>query len=121
MIKFGDTRPIFANARALRRAAEDLLHMLGRDESPAVAPTQAAAEREPAALKPPEIATFTATFTAVPKSELTVTDVARRLGKSRSWVYERMDAGDLPYSQVSARRRVVRAQDLEAFLISRRG
>ena len=115
MIKFGDTRPIFANPRALRRAAEDLLHMLGRDESPAIAPTQA--EREPAALKPRE----TMTFTAPSKTELTVTDVARRLGKSRSWVYERMESGDLPYSQVSPRRRVVRAQDLEAFLIAMRG
>jgi hypothetical protein len=56
-----------------------------------------------------------------PKTELTVTDVARRLQRSRSWVYERMDAGDLPFSQISARRRIVRAQDLEAFLIVSRG
>jgi excisionase family DNA binding protein len=52
---------------------------------------------------------------------LTPIQVAQRLRKSRAWVYQRMADGSLPFCQVSARRRLVRQEDLEAFLISRRG
>lgn len=56
----------------------------------------------------------------VAPSELTPDEVATRLRKSRAWVYRHMKSGDLPFVQVSAARRVIRARDLEAFLVSRR-
>ena len=51
---------------------------------------------------------------------LTPIEVAHRLRKSRAWVYQRMADGSLPFSQVSPRRRLIRLEDLEAFLIARR-
>ena len=53
-------------------------------------------------------------------NELTPDEVAKRLRKSRSWVYARMSSGELPFVQVSPSRRIIRAADLEAFLIARR-
>lgn len=61
----------------------------------------------------------TETAEAVPVA-LTPLEVAHRLRKSRAWVYQRMADGSLPFSQVSPRRRLIRLEDLEAFLIARR-
>ena len=52
---------------------------------------------------------------------MTPIEVAQHLRKSRAWVYQRMADGSLPFLQVSPRRRLIRREDLEEFLISRRG
>lgn len=54
------------------------------------------------------------------QSELTPGEAAARLGKSRTWIYARMRSGEIPFVQVSTQRRVIRAADLDAFLLSRR-
>lgn len=53
-------------------------------------------------------------------NELTPTEVAERLRRSRAWVYQQMAEGELPFVQLTPKRRIIRAADLEAFLLARR-
>lgn len=54
-------------------------------------------------------------------AEMTVTEAARYLGRSRSWLYERMADGTIPWfpSPGSPRGKRLRRTDLDAYLVSK--